>query len=770
MEIENGALGLLITLSGILLVCVVVLVKNWLQLKTWKRAALSDPVTGSLTEAAFQETCRKILQENEGAYSLVSLQVEHPPLPGRVFGAEVGEDILRRVWGVLRAQLGSGEPGARTGEDTFCFLLENGKPDEVCARLDRICGHINRADWEGACQLRLTCGICFPDSMEGDIKEIQGRAVFARQNGAPGRRYHFYDRSRWEPTPWERDMAEAMDRALRKGQFAVYYQPKVRVSDQKVAGAEALVRWRHPRHGLLSPDRFLPIAERYQKIGDIDRFVLEGACQTLARWKSRGVVSCPISVNLSRADLARSNFLDECYETCCRYQVEPAQIEFEIKEPLLAEDPERARSFVERLHALGFRFAVDNFGADATSLQMLKDLDVDTVKLDHSFFSGDDASRRGRYVAEALLKLAVQLKIRTVAEGIDNPEQAKYLKQMGCDMIQGFYYFKPMPLDEFEGELWAQANRSPADGVERLAEEAGAEELGAPGTGFQFSKSIVLFSYQIREDVIEFSEAFSPALGNQTKFGNVLALFRTSEIIHENDREDFFRLLERCRRASGWVENTLRVCMADGQYTWLELRMHRSGNVVSGTMVNMAQWKEEVARWKEKAARDTLTGLYNREYFEQTVRTQLEKRAYPSGAMIFIDVDDFKRINDTLGHMFGDDVLCWVAKQILSVFRHTDVIARYGGDEFVVFASFLQGSVLEERLKRLCGAFQFPYRNNMMEYQVSGSIGAAVYPRDGADYETLLDHADCALYAAKARGKDRYMMYEPHMQGSKGAL
>ena len=133
--------------------------------------------------------------------------------------------------------------------------------------------------------------------------------------------------------------------------------------------------------------------------------------------------------------------------------------------------------------------------------------------------------------------------------------------------------------------------------------------------------------------------------------------------------------------------------------------------------------------------------------------------------MLFIDVDDFKRVNDTLGHMFGDDVLCFVAKQLLGVFRYTDVIARYGGDEFVVFAPSIQRSVLEDRLKRLCSAFQHPYRNDTMEYKVSGSIGVALYPRDGMDYETLLDHADCALYEAKSRGKDQYAVYEPYMRG-----
>jgi GGDEF domain-containing protein len=199
-----------------------------------------------------------------------------------------------------------------------------------------------------------------------------------------------------------------------------------------------------------------------------------------------------------------------------------------------------------------------------------------------------------------------------------------------------------------------------------------------------------------------------------------LTLFRASELIHENDREDFFRLLERCQREEGWVENTLRFYLAQDRYGWLEIRLHRevlnTEIVISGTMINVSEWKNEVNRWKEKATRDALTGLYNRAYYEHTVQAQLEQKSFASAALIFIDVDDFKRVNDTFGHMFGDNVLCYVAKQILGVFRHSDVVARYGGDEFVVFAPSIQPEVLKDRLQRLCNAFKFPYRGESIEY------------------------------------------------------
>ena len=755
--------------AGLLLAALLLLVICNAKRKKLSNTAFLDPLTGGLTDRAFLTRVGTLLKGRVASFAMVSVQAANLDQICVSFGTGEHPVSLNRMHAALKAQLSSEEISARTGEDSFCFLLKNRKPDEICARLERIWNVVNQsaANATDGYQLELRFGIYLPENDERDPAAIMGKAVQARLSGPVGRRYHFYDRGQWEATIMEREMAASMDHALQTSEFVVYYQPKVRVLDQRVAGAEALIRWRHPQRGLLSADMFLPLAERYQKIGRIDRFVFENVCGTLARWKKQGRELCPISINLARADLNQPNFADERYEICCKYGVEPANIEFEMKESLLLENLERAKSLIERFHALGFRCAVDNFGADTTAMQLLGSLDIDTVKLDHSFFSGDNDNRRGRYIAEAILKVTSQLHIRTVAEGIANQGQVQFLQQVACDMIQGFYYFKPMSLEKFESEAWDR-------GVLRFVEPTGAANQPAAKKPAavqpsQTGKSIVLFSYLPKEDTVEFSDAFSPVLNGQIRFRNALALFRTTDLIHENDRADFFRLLERCQREDGWVENTLRFYLAQGRYGWLEMHLHRdgsdAGSVISGTMINIAEWKNEVNRWKEKATRDALTGLYNREYFEHTVQSQLEQKIYSSAALMFIDVDDFKRVNDTFGHMFGDDVLCYVAKQILSVFRHTDVVARYGGDEFVVFAPSIQKDILEDRLKRLCGAFKFPYRGEQVEYKVSVTIGAAMYPNDGVGYDALLEHADCALYEAKERGKDQFVLYEPHMTG-----
>ena len=220
------------------------------------------------------------------------------------------------------------------------------------------------------------------------------------------------------------------------------------------------------------------------------------------------------------------------------------------------------------------------------------------------------------------------------------------------------------------------------------------------------------------------------------------------------------------------MSNTLRFYTSKGRYEWLEVRMHKeialaAGDlVISGSLVNIAGFHHEVDRWKEKANRDALTGLYNRSHFETVSTELLTGGTLSSSAILFVDIDDFKQVNDTLGHVIGDDVIRCIAKRILGTFRHTDIVARYGGDEFVVFVNEISRGELNKRLQQLCDGFHFPYRNETVEYPISGSIGVAMFPEDGSNYLELLNHADAALYAAKQQGKNRFVFYRPGMEGS----
>lgn len=738
------------------------------KLKKVRQDAFLDPITGGTNGAGLQLAVEKLRKKGEVRHSMVSMEVLNYAQIRKTFGPQESKRLLAHIHNVLRTSLGSDEPVGRMAGDVFYFLLKNRQEDEVRARLKRICDSVNRFNEtrEETYYIQLRFGIYTPAGPNEDLLEMQGKAAEARKTPGSDLRYRFYAGNSHEADPRDRELVKRVDRALQDREFVLFLQPKVRLGDRRIAGAEALVRWKHPERGMLASGTFVPLLEEYHMLSRLDLYLFGEVCRTLAGWKREGKELCLISVKFPRERMETPGFAETYSDICCRYGVAPGLIEFELEEPKDLEDGQRLRTVVEELHAYGFQCALDSFGKRFIALELLRDLDVDAVKLDRSFFYGENNTRRSRYIVEAVLKLAAQLHIRTIAEGIDNASQVQYLQQAACDMVQGVHYFKPMPAEEFGRTAYQ-------DGALRYVEaESTRPGERKPPAVRTADDNLVMFSYVPSEDRVSFSTVFSPVLDSQLVFSNARALFRGSELIHENDRDDFFRLLERCRREDGWVRNTLRFYVSEGRYAWLDVHLHEDDSldpgqegVVSGTLVNMARWKNEVDRWKEKANRDALTGLFNREYFEQFASAQMEREELTSAAIIFIDIDDFKHVNDTLGHMFGDDVLCCVAKRILGVFRHSDVAARYGGDEFVVFVSAISREILEERLRQLCEVFRYPYRSDTVEYKISGSIGGAMYPEDGADYETLLDHADCALYEAKKLGKDQYVLYEPRMQG-----
>lgn len=734
------------------------------RLRRIERCVHTDQVTGGLNHIGLEKKSGKFLTGKNLQYAVVMMEVCNYRQMVHAFGREKTGQTLKGLYGIIKASLGNTEPIARIHGGTFCFLIKNREKNAILTRLNRIADHVDRENRkeQQPYRMELRFGICIPESGGETLEEIQEKIAEALKSSEE--QLCFCQDKQGESSVRKWELIQQMEKSLSNGDFLVYLQPKVQLRDGRIVGAEALLRWRHPERGMLKPEMFIPLLEEYHLIARFDLYLFEQICLHMDKWKKEGKSPCPVSVNLSHETVRQKNFLEPYVSLAQQYGIAPELIEFELSRTLQEQDVAAIRQVVETIHACNFRCSLDRFGGSTVLLHLLRELDVDAVKMDSSFFSSENNNRRNRFVVEAILKIASQMQIRTVAEGIDNVSQVRYLQQAGCDMVQGYYYFQPLSLEEFartvyqNGELRyvEEDNNRPAQTDMAYAHNA--------------SSNIVMFSLQLNSDRVFFSNLFSPVLEGRPVVSNAMSLFRYSDLIHENDRKDFFNLLERCQKETGWVENSMRFYTARGRYEWLEMHLHKESvptvgeTVISGTLVNMAGWKNEVNRWKDKANRDALTGLYNREYFEQFAGAALEKNLLTSAAIIFVDIDDFKRVNDTMGHVVGDDVICWFAKRVLGAFRHTDIVARYGGDEFVVFVNGISREDLRKRLQQLCDGFRYPYRNGELEYPVSGSIGAAMYPEDGGSYLQLLDCADSALYEAKRQGKNGYVIYRPGLE------
>ena len=744
--------------------CLLILIQAR-QILYYKRMAMRDSVTGSLSREGFLRVTQKYLTTQKNRGVVVTMRLCNLSQITQTFGCRNADRVLSYLHSVLTANLSSSEPIARIDGDTFCFLLKNRQEDAIRARLDRICESANRFNQNplATYPLELLFGICIPDAPQSSVDEILKKTTALLEKQARSSRYHFIRASAENDPARNRSQIDQMEQALENGEFIAFMQPKIRLSDNRIIGAEALIRWRHPQRGMLTPDMFISLLDEYHLLPKYDLYLFEQVCRQMAHWIRQNWTPLPVSINLSHDTLHTPSFAGGYAEICRKYGIAPELIELELPESILLESPSEIVRIVEQIHSFNFRCALDNFGRSTISLSALRELNVDTIKLDQFLFSGENNNRRNRFVVEAILKLSTQLQIRTVAEGIDNASQVQYLKQAGCDVIQGYYYFQPMSMEEFCIRVFRKGQPGYVESPETNA-------LRAQIPARRASKKITMFSLQTATDRVTFSELFTPVQEEHYALSNATSLFQYSSLIHENDRQDFLLMLSRCQKESGWIENTIRFYTSNGRYEWMEVHMHGEtvpsgeGMVISGTLVNMTSWNSEVNRWKEKANRDALTDLYNREYFEQFTSDVLKKGKLSSAALIFIDVDDFKKVNDTLGHIVGDDVLRSISKRLQSAFRQTDIIARYGGDEFVIFANGIGKEELSKRLQKVCESFRMPYRNGSVEHPVSVSLGAVMFPDNGHTYEELLDHADTAAYVAKHRGKNRFIFYHPDFE------
>lgn len=259
-----------------------------------------------------------------------------------------------------------------------------------------------------------------------------------------------------EEQVWERHIEDDMEKALENHEFKVYLQPKYSTKEEVLSAAEALVRWVHPELGFISPGKFIPIFERNGFILKLDDYMLDEVAKQQAKWRQEGKKLVPISVNVSRAHFARYELAEHICSIVDAYQVPHEFIELELTESAFFDDKSALLETVKKLKSFGFKVSMDDFGAGYSSLNSLKELPLDIIKLDAEFFRGADDLERSNLIVGDTISLAKKLGMQIVAEGIETREQVDFLAKQNCDLIQGFYFAKPLPINEFEERAYGK--------------------------------------------------------------------------------------------------------------------------------------------------------------------------------------------------------------------------------------------------------------------------------------------------------------------------
>ncbi|MBR4085309.1 MAG: EAL domain-containing protein [Lachnospiraceae bacterium] len=412
----------------------------------------TDMITGGPNWIYFEKKGNSILKRNRHGgknYAVIHLRMRKYRSYCTCFGVKDGEALIEKYYDILKKKIKHNELMAHRENAHFGLFLTYENREQLVNRikemevaLDTISPNI---------KLYFGVGIYLTEKGDKDIEQLYNNALLAcdMPEDEAESKIAFFDIEMNNQRIWERKVEDDLDRALANKEFQVYLQPKIQTSKETLAGAEALVRWIHPEDGFIPPNKFIPILEKNGFITKLDDYMLEEVAALQSRWIAEGRKIVPISVNVSRAHFTRTDLAKHICAIVDKYNTPHDVIELELTESAFFDDKNLLLNTVKQLRQAGFSVSMDDFGAGYSSLNSLKELQIDVLKIDADFFRGADEKERGLLIVSEVIDLAKKLDMKIVAEGIESREQVDFLTEQQCDLIQGYFFAKPMPIPEF---------------------------------------------------------------------------------------------------------------------------------------------------------------------------------------------------------------------------------------------------------------------------------------------------------------------------------
>ncbi|MEH6473061.1 MAG: EAL domain-containing protein [Halopseudomonas sp.] len=422
-----------------------------------------DLLTGLLNRQSFEQEVAESLsqQDSELLMAVLSLDLINFRQVNESYGHQTGDDLLCQVAASLRELLGEHQSIrciARVGGDEFALLcLAFDKPAllSLCETiLDWFKAPIAVAEQELFMHFKL--GIALADSSSLDAAELIKQSATAGARSDRMQRYRIYNDEMLEGAKERMDLHNDLHKVVSNNELVLLYQPKVEIKTGRITSAEALVRWNHPSKGLISPDRFVFLAEESGLILDIGDWCISEACRQLSNWEQQGVGPVTVAVNLSPRQFSDQALPQRLQALKAHHQLQHSALELEVTESTLLDDTDRAILMMEQIRANGVQFAMDDFGTGYASFDYLKRYPFSTLKIDRSFIINLCHSPREYSIVQSMIEMARQLQLSVVAEGVEEADQVEALEALGCDYIQGFYYSRPIEANAFEQLLRTQ--------------------------------------------------------------------------------------------------------------------------------------------------------------------------------------------------------------------------------------------------------------------------------------------------------------------------
>ena len=448
-------LGIFLTVvSAVVLTILLLMVQNMHAVRKAKKlisATETDGLTGLYNRDFFFQYANRIYHEHpETPMDAFVLNIEQFHSVNALNGREFGDQVLRALGNEIRS-VAAGRAGiaGRFEADRFDIFCRHSQ--DYRAIFDRLQQKLN--DLAPNANIRLRMGV-MPWQPKLEPVQLFDRAQTACTMARGHYKEHLivFDETVRDREIYEQRLLNDLRRALDAYEFEVYYQPKYDIQSEppKIVSAEALVRWRHPELGMISPDDFVPLFERNGQISAVDKYVWEEAAKQVVRWRDQYGVTIPVSVNLSRVDVFDPK-LEETLDAILRFNgLKHSAFRLEVTESAYTENADQLIQVVERLRRKGYEVEMDDFGTGYSSLNMLSAMPVDVLKMDRAFIRDIDRNEKDVQLVALILDIAEKLKIPVVAEGVETKEQVKLLKKLGCTLVQGYYFSRPLPASDFE--------------------------------------------------------------------------------------------------------------------------------------------------------------------------------------------------------------------------------------------------------------------------------------------------------------------------------
>lgn len=420
-----------------------------------------DTVTGCYTKIKFFQQVREMLAEVvDETFAFVRFDIDRFKMINNFYGFKEGDRVLKNVASELRkmSQTFGNFVYGRLENDVFacCMPYKQENVDLLVNAMQIKMKKVNK-DYN----IKVSYGVYLIDDCDMDVADMYDRASLAAKNckGKFMENVAYYDSSMIENMRHEQSIINEVNRALEEEQFQVFLQPKVNLMTGRAYGAEALVRWKHPEKGMISPADFVPIYERNGIIGRLDQYMWRHVCALLRKWIDEGKNPDPISVNVSRVNIYNPHLLEIFKKLIAEYKIPAHLLNLELTESAFMEDQDLVMKTMSKLHQIGFQIMMDDFGSGYSSLNILKDMEVDYLKIDMKFLAEDEFNGKGEKVLTSVIRMAKWLHMPSIVEGVETAEQVDFLKCIGCEYAQGYYFAKPMSVEDYEAFVEQEMNK-----------------------------------------------------------------------------------------------------------------------------------------------------------------------------------------------------------------------------------------------------------------------------------------------------------------------